>query len=381
LDQPVIRALLVDDDQGDYQMTRAILEQVESPRIELDWVSTFEEGCDALQADEYDVYIVDYFLEDRTGIDLLKEAGRRRLSAPVIMLTGRGSHDVDIEAMRAGAADYLVKGQIDPQTMERSIRYALERSRAQRALRDSEERHRSMFDHLPIGLYRCSPEGGFLDANPALVRILGYPDPQTLESVYARNLYVNPENVPSFREQLETYGVVRGFQTQLRRLDGSTIWVRNTARAHRDPDGNIAYIEGAVEDASDLHRVAMLHDDAARFRAMFEHGLAGIALVDPDGLIIEANGALAHASGWGVDELVGSMFVDLVAEDDREAVNTQLMDALTREAVQPRGERRLVARDDTVYWANLSVVPVRDWQGEVSHLLVLAEDLADAADA
>ena len=75
-----------------------MLEQIQRPKIELDWVATFEEGRDALIQDDYDVYIVDYFLEDRTGLDLLREAGRRQLQAPVIMLTGRGSHAVDMEA-------------------------------------------------------------------------------------------------------------------------------------------------------------------------------------------------------------------------------------------------------------------------------------------
>ena len=138
LERETIRALLVDDDgrieadgQGDFVMTRALLDQIERPTIELDWVSTFEEGRAALERDDYDVFIVDYFLaappEDRTGLDLLREAGRRQLQAPVIMLTGRGSHDVDLDAMRAGAADYLIKGQIEPEDLERSIRYALAR--------------------------------------------------------------------------------------------------------------------------------------------------------------------------------------------------------------------------------------------------------------
>ena len=71
-----IRVLLVDDDQGDFEMTRALLDNAERRdfEYELDWVSTFEEGLDALKRDEYDVYLLDYFLEDRTGLDLLGEA-------------------------------------------------------------------------------------------------------------------------------------------------------------------------------------------------------------------------------------------------------------------------------------------------------------------
>ena len=82
-----IRALLVDDDQGDFVMTRSLVEQIEHPTIELAWVATFEEGREALKRDDYDIFLVDYFLEDRTGLDLLREAGRRQLQAPMIMLT------------------------------------------------------------------------------------------------------------------------------------------------------------------------------------------------------------------------------------------------------------------------------------------------------
>jgi DNA-binding response OmpR family regulator len=112
-----VRALLIDDDQGDFVFTKGLLSQVTHPTIELDWVPTFEEGPDAIPNGGYDVYLVDYFLEDRTGLDLLREAAKHQLQAPVIMLPGRGSHEVDIEAMQAGAADYLVKGQIEPEDL------------------------------------------------------------------------------------------------------------------------------------------------------------------------------------------------------------------------------------------------------------------------
>ena len=162
-----IRALLIDDDQVDFVFTKGLLSQIRYPTIELDWVPTFEEGHDAMAPGEYDIYLVDYFLEDRTGLDLLREAARHQLQAPVIMLTGRGSHGIDIEAMQAGAADYLVKGQIEAEDLERSIRYALDRVEAQRALRMSEERHRGMFDQPSHGCVSVYPRGRVLRCQPS----------------------------------------------------------------------------------------------------------------------------------------------------------------------------------------------------------------------
>ncbi len=245
-----IRVLLIDDDRGDCLVTRALLAQVTHPTIELDWVSTVQEGHEAMLNGGYDVYLVDYFLEDGSGLDLLRETSTQQLRAPVIMLTGRGSHEVDVEAMQAGAADYLVKGQIEPEDLERSIRYALDRMEAQQALRASEERHRGMFDHLPLGVYRCTPEGGFLDANPALMRLLGYPDPVSLENDYAATFYVHADHTEAFKSRPLEFSIVRGFETRLLTEDGPEIRIRNTARIHRDIAGNVSYMEGIIEDVS-----------------------------------------------------------------------------------------------------------------------------------
>ncbi len=373
LETDTIRALLVDDDQGDFEMTRAIADQIENPLIQLDWVSTFEEGRDAFEAGEHDIYIVDYFLEDRTGIDLLKEASRQRLKAPVIMLTGRGSHEVDKEAMRAGAADYLVKGQIDPQILERTIRYALASARASEALKESEERHRSMFDHLPIGLYRCTSDGHFLDANPALIRILGYPDPKTLEKSYASLLYLNPADRPAFDEELERYGVVRGFETTLKRLDGSEIRVRNTARAHRDAKGEIAYIEGAVEEAANMAEAA----EAARYRALFSVARRARLVVTDDGTVLEANDVFAQTSGYSMASVVGTPYSDFWDEEDVDMIEQELRAAMSPHAEPTTAERRFVTSGGERLWATVTTVPILTGPKAGCQVIVVIDDLSE----
>ena len=109
-------------------MTRVLVSNIARATIELDWVSSYEEGIDALKDQEHDVYLVDYYLEDQDGLELVREAREMGIRKPMIMLTGRGSHAVDVEAMKAGASDYLVKGKVDPDLLERSIRYALDRN-------------------------------------------------------------------------------------------------------------------------------------------------------------------------------------------------------------------------------------------------------------
>jgi PAS domain S-box-containing protein len=113
-----------------------------------------------------------------------------------------------------------------------------ERKRAEEALRESEERYRSLLEGIPVGLYRTTPEGQIIDINPALVQMLGYPDRQALLAV----------NITDVQALMEREGVVRNFEARLRRHDETIIWVRNSARAVRDGDSRVLYYEGSLED-------------------------------------------------------------------------------------------------------------------------------------
>ncbi|MBX3059448.1 MAG: response regulator [Anaerolineae bacterium] len=127
----LIRILLVDDDEDDYLITQDLLADIGDNRYVLEWVATYEAATNKIAHNAHDVYLVDLRLGKFSGLELLRWAVASGCKAPVILLTGQGDHQVDLEAMEAGAADYLVKGQINPQILERSIRYAVERYRAQ----------------------------------------------------------------------------------------------------------------------------------------------------------------------------------------------------------------------------------------------------------
>jgi signal transduction histidine kinase/BarA-like signal transduction histidine kinase len=135
MDEPLIRVLLVDDDEDDALLTRELLEDAEGLQFTLDWMPTAEAGLAALVSPGYDVGLIDYRLGARTGLELIQEARTQDCSVPMILLTGQGDHAIDLQAMQAGAADYLVKGQLSAMLLERAIRYAIERQRTMEALR------------------------------------------------------------------------------------------------------------------------------------------------------------------------------------------------------------------------------------------------------
>jgi signal transduction histidine kinase/HPt (histidine-containing phosphotransfer) domain-containing protein len=133
-----IKVLLVDDDEDDYILTRELLSEVEGSRYALDWASSYEEGLQVAGRGQYHVCLVDYRLGERSGVQLIREAREAQLTTPMILLTGQGNHDVDVEAMEAGATGYLVKDETAAGRLDQTIRYAVElnteRTRAEEKL-------------------------------------------------------------------------------------------------------------------------------------------------------------------------------------------------------------------------------------------------------
>jgi signal transduction histidine kinase len=130
-----VRVLLVEDDEDDYVLVRELFAEIAGNGYQLDWEPDLEKAIATLPDCEYDLFLVDYRLGARTGLDFLREARRVDCTAPLIMLTGQGERESDLEAMRAGAADYLEKGRVDASLLERTLRYALQQSRHEEELR------------------------------------------------------------------------------------------------------------------------------------------------------------------------------------------------------------------------------------------------------
>jgi PAS domain S-box-containing protein len=126
----LIKILLVEDDEDDYIIARDLLAEIPGHRFTLDWVNTYSKGLASMVLNQHDVVLVDYRLGAENGISLLRVALEQGCQAPVILLTGAGQHEIDLEAMQAGAADYLIKAALRSDTLERSIRYAIQRKRA-----------------------------------------------------------------------------------------------------------------------------------------------------------------------------------------------------------------------------------------------------------
>lgn len=158
-----------------------------------------------------------------------------------------------------------------------AFRVAAYRARAsqeqtERALRESEQRYRTLFDNVPAGIYRSTPGGRLLKANQALVDMLGFPDRETLLNIDVRTLYVDPSIRDVYIQEVKKHAIVQE-QFQLRRYDGQIIWVEDNRRVVWDDQGEILRFEGELRDVTEQRLSEMAESD----QRQFAEALSGIA--------------------------------------------------------------------------------------------------------
>jgi two-component system, cell cycle sensor histidine kinase and response regulator CckA len=229
-----LHVLVIEDDEDDYFIARRLLSKTTGVSCELDWAKTFDEGLERVTTRPYDVALVDYRLDVRTGLDLLKEAQQRGCETPIILLTGQGDIRVDLDAMAAGAADYLVKGQIDSQLLERSIRYARERKRAEERIREQA----AFLEKARDAISAFDMSGNVIYWNPSAEEMTGYSSEEVMGRSLTSDLYAG--NVDALSEAWETIRQEDEWTGELRQLskDGSEIIVESRWTLVRDNIGN-----------------------------------------------------------------------------------------------------------------------------------------------
>lgn len=219
----VTHILLIDDDEDDYILTRDLLKEIPTRKFEIEWISSYDKGLTEILQDKHDLYLIDYRLGKRTGIDMLKSAIAEGCRKPIIMLTGKGDQEIDMQAMRSGAADYLVKGTIDSYTLEKSIRYALERASNMEALRMSEAKYRNIFEKSRDVIYITTREGEFLDVNESAYRLFGYTRNELLQ-MNAKQLYTTQEDRKKFEKEIRQKGEVSDYEVELLTKSGEKLY-------------------------------------------------------------------------------------------------------------------------------------------------------------
>ncbi len=251
--QEKIRVLLVEDDEDDYVLTRTLVSAPENATIRLDWIDNYADALEAIQRKQFDVYLVDYRLGEHTGIELIQEAFRLGSNAPMILLTGQDDLAVDYSALELGAADYLVKGRIDPQLLGRSIRYALRQAETLAELVKNENKYRALFERSVDAIFVMDNQMVFQDANPSVEHLLGY-SRDDLKKLNVARLFGNVNALREIRFIVREHNQLKDYETTLVSHNGRKRTCMISIWSVDDTSGHPNWYQGIIRDVTEQKR-------------------------------------------------------------------------------------------------------------------------------
>ncbi len=250
-------------------------------------------------------------------------AGGRQLNAIV---------SVTLVRDQEGVPDYVYSHVVD----------MTEATAAEEALRTSEQRYRNLFERIPVAMYRSTPDGEVLDANPALVELMGFEARESLLNLASYEMYVDPSDRLGWKTAINRDGTVVGFEAQLRRKDATVFWGQDTARIVRDSDGDTLYYEGAIIDVSAQKAAEQARN---RLTRIIEATPDIVVVLDPSGWVTYANSAARRH--FSIEESMEPPYLHVSQALDRATMRLLIEDIIPtlKEGEAWTGEFDLVAPD------------------------------------
>ena len=250
-----VRVLLVEDDEDDYLITRDLLEAQDRAKFDVDWCQNFSDALQVISEARHDVYLIDYRLGSRNGLDLVRDGFFSRPKAPVIMLTGQVDYEIDIEASALGVTDFLLKQELNAYSLERALRYAINHHRALRDLAMSEERYALAACAVNDGIWDWDLESDLVYFSPRWQALLGLVEDRNLADGGAPETWfdrVHEDDLPGLRLAIEAHlsGRTSLLQSKhrMRHADGTWRWVLTRGMAVRNSAGEPTRMAGSLSD-------------------------------------------------------------------------------------------------------------------------------------
>lgn len=227
-----------------------------------------------------------------------------------------------------------------------------ERKRAEKALRESEEKYRDIFENAVEGIFQTTPDGRLINANPALARMMGYASAGELIAAIndlGKEIYVHAEDRLQLLKQLGESGIVEALEVQMHRKDGTIIWTSMSSRAVYEESGKIVLIEGTLEDITQRKSAQQaLLESETKYRNVVENSLAGFYIVQ-DGLFRFVNRRFCEITGYTCEEVVHCVhFMSLIHPDDRARIAENAEKRLRGENGHDRYELKVIRKDGSV---------------------------------
>jgi diguanylate cyclase (GGDEF)-like protein/PAS domain S-box-containing protein len=369
-----LAVLIVEDSESDAQLIVRLLKKAGYEVIS-EQVETAEQMCSALEQQTWDIVISDYNLpqfDGRAALELLKE---KQPHIPFIVVSGVIGEESAVAMMKAGAHDYLIKGNLARlvPAVKREIEQAgirRERKQAEQSLRASEERYRTLVEQASDGIFIANSAGQYVDVNPAGCKMLGYSREELLQLTMCDVTKISPENSLRLKELQD--GKVLISERELICKDGTLICVEISAK--QLPGGNL---QGIVRDITERKRA---EDRLRQLSSAVEHSPAAIMITDMNGKIEYVNPKFTAVNGYTLEEVRGKNPRILKSNQTSPEIYTELWQTILA-GKEWRGEFLNRKKNGELYWEFASISAITDLNGSITHFVSVNEDITARKDA
>lgn len=366
-----LRVLVIDDNADDRRLICEAMEATVEFSLEVDEAANVIDARRRILERSHDAILVDHRLGGVSGLDLIRDL-HEVASGPMIVVTDTDDPEIDRQAQRAGAHDYLLKHEIHASWIGRTLRYAVANWQAQKEIARTRQLYAEIVNETPVGLFRSTPEGGLTEANPALLSIFGATTLEEIQKLGISTLYRNPESREALLERVAAGETIEDETIEMRRLDGAPIHVRMRMRGISDGDGLVALYGAIVDVTIQLENERRIRSQAS----MLDQVKNAVVRTDRRGVVTYWNRAAETVFGWTAAEALGRSVLELTPAPSELARSTEIMERMAATG-EWEGEFRCRRKDGSEFPAYVSNSVLTAPDGTPSGFVGITVDLTE----
>jgi len=409
------KILLVEDNPGDARLVREMLKDIQGEPFILEHTEYLASALHIIKENSVDIILLDLSLPDSQGLKTFCTIQGHASRSPVIVLSGLDDKAIAIEAVKKGAQDYLIKGEIEGNVLARSIWYAIERKQNELVLQEGERRYRRLVEMLPDIVYRIDTNGRFTFINDA-ISVFGY-KPKDLIGEHFSKL-IHPDDIDKI-SRMEVLPKLKGKtnaeikapklfderRTGERKTTGLEVrikpkqsqeymeyivqvirWPRKqekivevAATGHYDEDikKRDKHFIGTIGVIRDITGHKQAEELICKLSLAVEQSPNMIIIADIKGQIEYANPKFTMVTNYIVEEIIGNSLMDILKPDETSGKNdNSRWDTIVSNS-EWREEFLSKKKNKEPFWANLTISPIKNQEGAVSHYLAIMEDVTE----
>jgi phosphoserine phosphatase RsbU/P len=378
-----LRVLIVEDSEDDALLMVFELRRGDySPSHKR--VESFEAMQRALEDESWDLVISDYVLPGFSGLEALRLVRRSGLDLPFIIVSGKIGEDVAVNAMKEGANDYLIKGNISRlvPAIEREMQEAevrRKRREAEAALIRSERRYKRLVSAVTDYIYTVTINGGQVvktSHGPGCLTVTGYSHEEYTDNPFLWYQMIYEEDrtaVTSLSNDIIAGKDIPSLAHRIRHKDGSIRWVINTIVPRYNEQGELIAYDGLISDITERKRA----EESLRLQsAALEAAANAIVITDSSAVVIWVNQAFTQMTGYSFDEAV-NRDIGFLKSDLHDPQFYQELRSTINAAEVWQGDMINRRKDGTLYPEEQTITPVTDDRGHIRNFICIKQDITE----